>query len=618
MMNLPNREVDLRISELKARYAQRTLLPSACIAEILKRIEEVDRPEVWISRVEKDALISRAAELDRMLLEQGDTALKQYPLFGIPFAVKDNIDVANMVTTAGCPEFAFTPTSSAYVVEKLLAAGAILIGKTNLDQFATGLVGTRSPYGAVRNALHPDRVSGGSSSGSAAAVALSLVSFSLGTDTAGSGRVPAGLHHIVGLKPSKGLLSASGVFPACRSLDCVSIFSKTIPDAWSIAQIAAGFDTRDAYSRQVAMLPVKTSGYRIAVPRQPEFFGDTQALAAYNQTLNKLKDMSHVELCEIDFSPFKDAASLLYQGPWVAERLAAVGTFYETSKEALHPVVAGIIGQGSQYSAVDTFNAQYRLADLKRRAEMALTGFNFMIVPTAPTFPTLADLEKEPVLRNSELGYYTNFVNFFDMAALAIPALERKDGLPFGITLIGPDGADHMLADAAQKLSSALGAVGMVATIDTSIATSPLPFTEPTIQVAVVGAHLNGQPLNWQLLECGARMVEATHTASYYKLHALAGTVPPKPGLERTAEHGAPIALEVWEMPVRHFGKFVAGVPAPLVIGTITLADGRSVKGFLCEPIALAEATDITQFGGWRAYLAANAADKSPVQTVTT
>lgn len=595
---ISDREPDLHIAALTAQYAQRALTPSALIALLLKRIELVDRPEVWISRVEDEVILERARELERLFALEGEAIVQRLPLFGIPFAVKDNIDVAGMATTAACPEFAYEPETSAFVVDKLLEAGAILLGKTNLDQFATGLVGTRSPFGKVRNSLHPERISGGSSSGSAVAVALDLVSFTLGTDTAGSGRVPAGLNNIVGLKPTRGLLSTRGVFPACRSLDCVSVFAKSISDAWYVTQMTAGFDASDAYARKIAMLPVKTKGYRIAVPHNPDFFGDLQAQQAFQDVLANLKGQSNIEISEIDFTPFKDAAALLYQGPWVAERLAAVGEFFDTNYAAIDPVVAGIIGQGKNFSAVDTFKAQYRLADLKRQAESILADYDFMITPTAPTFPRIADIQANPVIRNSELGCYTNFVNFFDMAALAVPATHRADGLPFGITLIGASGSDHLLADAAQKLLSSK---------DVSVATTPLPFVEPVIQIAVVGAHLSGQPLNWQLQECSARLVCAASTADQYKLYALSGTVPPKPGLERVTQDGKAIALEVWEMPSKNFGKFIQYVPHPLVIGTIELADGAWVKGFLCEPLALQQAKDISSFGGWLAYLNATA-----------
>ena len=585
------------MAALRSQYAAGTLSPSQCIEQVQARITAVDRPEVWICRVDAQHLRERAGKLAQMLREEGAGVLQRLPLFGVPFAIKDNIDAAGLPTTAACPAFAFTPQRSSIVVEKLEAAGAILIGKTNLDQFATGLVGTRSPHGAVRNAIDPAYVSGGSSSGSAVAVALGLVSFSLGTDTAGSGRVPAGLNGIVGLKPSRGLLSTRGVFPACRTLDCVSIFARTIEDAWQVTAAAAGYDAEDSYSRQVPMLGVAARGYRIAIPATLEFYGDVQAEAAFANTLAILAERSDCSLTRIDFEPFRQAAALLYQGPWVAERLAAVGEFFTAQPQALDPVVAGIIGQGAHYSAVDAFNGQYRLADLRRQADTALAEVDFLLVPTNPTLPTIADLVNEPVKRNAELGYYTNFVNFFDMAALAVPTTPRASGMPAGVTLVGACGADQRLAVAAQ----ALFGTGLVAAVANAI--EPLPFAEPSVQLAVVGAHLQGQPLNWQLHERGARLLEAVCTSAHYRLYALPGTTPAKPGLVRCHE-GAAIALELWEMPVRRFGEFVAQVPAPLAIGTVELADGRWVKGFVCEALATEGARDISEFGGWRAYLA--------------
>jgi allophanate hydrolase len=587
------------VTALRQGYAQGGLLPSQCISLLLQRMAAVGRPEIWISRVEPERLLEQARALDRLLREEGEAALARLPLFGVPFAVKDNIDVAGMPTTAACPDFAYTPARSAAVVDKLQAAGALLVGKTNLDQFATGLVGTRSPYGAVRNAVDPAYVSGGSSSGSAVAVALGLVAFSLGTDTAGSGRVPAGLNGIVGLKPTRGLLSMRGVFPACRTLDCVSVFARAVADAWAVTQVASGFDAEDAYSRRIAMLGVKRRGYRIAIPAAPEFFGDGAAEQAYSATLAALRRMPGCELGAIDFTPFTEAAQLLYQGPWVAERLAAVGGFFEEKREAMDPVVAGIIGQGANYSAVDAFKGQYRLAELRRRAEAQLDGYDFLLVPTAPTMPRIAEVEQEPVIRNTELGYYTNFVNFFDMAALAIPAISRPDGLPAGITLIGPCGADQRLAAAAEAIMPRLDAAQAADTV----AMMPLPYHEPTVRLAVVGAHLEGQPLNWQLLERGARKLQATHTAPHYRLYALPGATPPKPGLARSGD-GRAIEVEIWELPLRCFGELVAEVPPPLAIGSLETADGQWVKGFVCEPHALADASDISSFGGWRAYLA--------------
>jgi allophanate hydrolase len=599
-MHTNDQTFSLKPGELRQRYAAGELLPSACIEQVLGRIEAAGRPEVWISRVDPGSLLARARALDSLLQRDGAAALERMPLFGVPFAIKDNIDAAGMPTTAACPAYAYVPERSATVVERLLAAGALLVGKTNLDQFATGLVGARSPYGAVRNAIDPAYVSGGSSSGSAVAVALDLVGFSLGTDTAGSGRVPAGLNGIVGLKPTRGLLSTRGVVPACRSLDCVSIFAHTVADAWQVAQCAAGFDADDSYSRTVPMLGVLRRGYRIAVPAEPEFYGDALAEAAYNTTLERLRQLPGCSVAAVDYAPFRDAAQLLYQGPWVAERLAAVGRFFGERRDAMNPVVAGIVAQGADYSAVDAFNGQYRLAALRRQAEQSLAEFDFMLVPTTPTMPTIAAVEAEPVRRNSELGYYTNFVNFFDMAALAVPAAPRADGLPAGVTLIGPCGADHRLAAAAEALAPALRDDGVGSE---AVAFAPLPFGEPTVQLAVVGAHLQGQPLNWQLLERGARKVMATQTSPQYKLYALPGTVPAKPGLARVAEQGGAIEVEVWELPLRRFGELVAEVPAPLAIGSLELADGRWVKGFVCEPAAIAGAEDISGYGGWRGYL---------------
>ena len=582
---------------LRAAYANGSLTPSDMIMQLLARIAKLDRPEIWISRVDEAALLVQAGKLDAQLLAQGAAVLAQQPLFGIPFAVKDNIDVAGLPTTAACPAFAYTPSRSATVVERLQSAGALLVGKTNLDQFATGLVGTRSPYGAVRNAKFPDYVSGGSSSGSGASVGLGLVAFSLGTDTAGSGRVPAGLNGIVGLKPTRGLISARGVVPACRTLDCVSIFAQTVSDAWTALQSASGYDAEDGYSRNIAMLGVKRRSYRIALPARLEFYGDAQAEQAFALTVARLKALPNVDFGEIDFAPFAQAASLLYQGPWVAERLAAVGSFYDAHKADMDPTVAGIVGQGANYDAVATFNATYRLADLRRDAEAQLQGYDLLLVPTTPTMHTIAAVQADPVRLNSQLGYYTNFVNFFDMAALAVPADARADGMPAGVTLIAPCGGDQLLAAAAQALLPATAGA-------TAVAGDPLPFNEATVQLAVVGAHLDGQPLNWQLLERGARKLALTTTASCYTLYALPDTTPPKPGLARAAHGGRAIEIEIWEMPVRRFGEFVAEVPPPLAIGSVQAADGRWVKGFVCEPEALHGAIDISHFGGWRAFLA--------------
>jgi len=613
------------ISQLAARYASGRFTPSQCVEETLQRIDAVDRPEVWIHRVSAEALYARAAQLEALQAEAGAALFERAPLFGVPFAVKDNIDVAGMPTTAACPAFAYTPAESAFVVQRLLEAGAILIGKTNLDQFATGLVGVRSPYGAVRQVEFPERVSGGSSSGSAVAVAAGCVAFSLGTDTAGSGRVPAGFNELVGLKPSVGLVSKRGVVPACQSLDCVSIFAHDVADAWAVLSQLAGFDPLDSYSRRVPPLGLSTAPLRIGVPARAEFYGDAFAADAFHTTLDTLRKHLAPSPALIDLAPFTQVSALLYDGPWVAERRAAVGEFFDTQRDAIDPVVGGVIGKADHYSAVDAFAAQYRLAALKRAAEAVFDDIDVLIVPTTPTHPTIAAVKANPVELNSQLGYYTNFVNLLDLCALAVPCARRSDGLPAGVTLIAPAGADHRLA--------VLGAQIQKLFFDDvhapDLPQRPLPTDEPSITLAVVGAHLRGQPLNGQLLEAGARFIEATETTPDYRLFALAGTKPPKPALVRMPDHpvhadaGAsasaknptqPIAVELWQVPLRLFGALVAQVPAPLGIGTVQLANGLSVKGFICEPAAITAATgarDITHFGGWLAYLASLAASPS-------
>ncbi|MCA1323288.1 allophanate hydrolase [Herbaspirillum sp. alder98] len=588
------------IGALLAAYRDGSLTPGKLIGDLLTRIDSAARDEVWISRVPAKQLRQQAAALDLMLQIKGAAVFDSMPLFGVPFAVKDNIDVADMATTAGCPEYARVAASNATVVTRLQQAGALLVGKTNLDQFATGLVGVRSPYGAVRNTFKPEYVSGGSSSGSAVAVGLGQVLFSLGTDTAGSGRVPAAFNNLVGLKPSRGLISNHGLVPACRTLDCISIFAHDVGSAWQVLRSAAGFDAADPYSRALPMAGVKRRGYRVAVPQQPEFYGDVIAQEAYERTLAQITALPGVTVTGIAFDVFTDAAQMLYQGPWVGERRAVLGDFFIEHNQAVHPVVRQITAQAENYDAVDAFNAQYHLAELRREAETLLADSDLLLVPTTTTFPTIAEVEADPIVRNSQLGYYTNFVNLMDMAALAIPGLWRRDGLPAGVTLIGPAGSDQMLAEAGARFQQALGGASQA----DAIATAPLPASEASIAVCVVGAHLSGQPLNWQLLEAGAHRVAVTTTAPRYRLYALPGTTPPKPGLARTATEGAAIAVEVWQMPLRQFGGFVAAIAAPLGIGTVELADGSAVKGFICEPAGLDGATDITHHGAWVTYLA--------------
>lgn len=527
---------------------------------------------------------------------------ERYPLFGIPFAIKDNVDAAGWPTTAACPAIATVAERDAIAVAKLKAAGAILIGKTNLDQFATGLVGTRSPYGAVANAFNPDYVSGGSSSGSASVVARGLVPFALGTDTAGSGRVPAGFNNIVGLKPTKGWLSATGVFPACRLNDTLSVFALTVDDAWQVATLAGGFDSEDAYSRSNPSTAPATFSPNpvLAIPDSLVFFDDSAAEQAWQAALGALRE-SGVTLKPIDFTAFNQLAEQLYQGPWVAERTVAVGDTLN-HPEQMDSTVHTIIAAGLNYSAVEAFKAEYLRAELARKIQTALAEVDALVVPTSPTIHTLADMAREPIRFNSQFGTYTNFTNLADLSALALPAPFRADGLPAGITLLAPAWHDRALADFGrrwqQQLALPLGATGHAFP-----AISPsLPLSEHHVRVAVVGAHLRGMPLNFQLTQRDAVFVEATETAARYRLFALANTQPPKPGIARDAD-GAAIQVELWDIPLARFGEFVAEIPAPLGIGSLELADGRWVKGFICEPAALNDATDITEFKGWRHWV---------------
>ncbi|WP_394564275.1 allophanate hydrolase [Pantoea sp. SGAir0180] len=525
------------------------------------------------------------------------------PLFGVPFAVKDNIDVAGWPTTAACPAFSYTAEEDAFVVARLKAAGAVVIGKTNLDQFATGLVGTRSPYGAVCNTFDPDFVSGGSSSGSASVLARGLVGFSLGTDTAGSGRVPAGFNNIVGLKPTKGWFSARGVVPACRLNDTISVFALTVEDAFTVASLAGGYDEKDAYSRvnpRTAPAGMKARP-DFAIPATPEFYDDTAAEAAWDAALSALK-ATGATLHPIDFTPFRQLAEQLYQGPWVAERTVTVGEMLN-QPENMDPVVHGIVANGLKYSAVDAWQAEYQRAELARHIQQVLASFDALVVPTSPTIYTLDEMQQEPVLYNAHFGTYTNFTNLADLAAMALPAPFRNDDLPAGITLIAPAWHDRALAQFGlrwqQALALPLGATGL------PLPPSPmaLPPSHDHVRVAVVGAHLTGMPLNFQLTTRQAVLVEETQTASQYRLFALLEGPIKKPGLMRT-EQGAAITVELWDIPLARFGEFVAEIPAPLGIGNLTLADGRVVKGFICEGAALTGALEITEFGGWRNWLA--------------
>ncbi len=586
------------INEWLTAYRSQGLDARAALHSLRDQLSSADASWIYIvSAAELDA------QLDALALNSKSADAKNLPLYAIPFAVKDNIDVAGIPTTAACPAFTYIPESDSTSVARLKAAGAIVLGKTNLDQFATGLVGTRSPYGAVPNSFKPEYVSGGSSSGSATTVANGLVPFSLGTDTAGSGRVPAGFNNIVGLKPTKGRFSTKGVVPACRSLDCVSIFSLTLDDAELVASLIEGFDAADGYSRKAPAAATYFSATpRFAIPAAPNWFGDAQAQAAWELTLEKMRALG-VELIAIDFTPMFNLAQLLYGGPWVAERHAAIGEFMQEHASEMNDVVRSIVEKAVNFSATDCFHAEYQRADLARLIQTLMSGFDALLVPTSPRHPTTAEVAADPIGVNSQLGTYTNFVNLADCSALALPAAMRTDGLPFGITLIAPAWQDAALVSFGKKWHVStqlpLGAINKKQTEIVATTESPKGY----VRLAVVGAHLTGMPLNVQLQERKALFVESTFTAKNYRLYALPNTTPPKPGLIRTETEGAEIIVELWDVPVQHFGSFVALIPAPLGIGTLTLNDGREVKGFICEGAAVNGAKDITHLGGWRAYI---------------
>ncbi|WP_375455871.1 allophanate hydrolase [uncultured Methylobacterium sp.] len=577
--------------------------PHAILSALYRRIAAADDPGIFLALVpEADA---RAA-IDAL----GPFDADEKPLWGVPFAVKDNVDVAGLPTTASCPAFAYVPAETAHAVARLLAAGAILVGKTNLDQFATGLVGVRTPYPVPRNALDPAYVPGGSSSGSAVAVARGLVAFALGTDTAGSGRVPAGLNNVVGLKPSLGSVSSRGMVPACRTLDTLSVFAGTVADADAAFRVMAGPDPADPWSRDLPLPAAPAAippGLRLGVPDAAgrHFSGDALAEAAFDAARADLEGLVGPG-APVDFAPMFATARLLYAGPWVAERYQAIRALIEETPDALHPTTRAVIALARNFSAADAFAGLYRLAELRREADAIWGAVDLLAVPTYPRPRTLADLAADPIGPNSELGTYTNFVNLLDWCALAVPGRFRADGFPSGLTLLAPRGRDGLLAAVGARLHAAAGVpIGASAEPVPAPAESPARAAPGEIELAVVGAHLSGLALNGELTGLGARFLRAVPTAPDYRLHALPGGPPHRPGLLRVAAGtGAAIETEVWALPPAAFGSFVAGIPAPLGIGTLRLADGTGPKGFLVEAEGIAGAEEISRFGGWRGFLA--------------
>lgn len=586
------------LQDWREAYRAGTITPKAILNELLKSLDSSD--PVWISVASPEQLNS---QIDALPKEA--EAVRALPLYGIPFAVKDNIDVKGFITTAACRAFAYEAKEDAHAVALLREAGAVVIAKTNMDQFATGLVGVRSPYGVPENPFNADYVPGGSSSGSAVAVARGTVPFALGTDTAGSGRVPAGFNNIVGWKPTRGLVSSRGVVPACRTLDCVSVFALTVDDADTIGNIIGEFDSKDPYSREKRDVRAGKAAKRLhfAIPSEENWFGDGCAHNAWIATLEKLK-AEGAEFTPVDFSPMHELAEILYGDAWVAERTAAIGAFAAAHPGDIHPVIAKILNQGKTFSAANMWRAEYRRAELALRIRTIIEPYTALLVPTAPRFPTISEVHNDPIAVNASLGAYTNFVNLADCCALAMPGIPRNDGLPAGITLIAGPWREKELVRAGRRLEDilgwTLGATGRALRREPPAAA--IPKSAGRISVAVAGAHLSGLPLNQELISHGAEFVRKTKTSTHYRLYRIKGTTPPKPGLV-FCEKGMSIDVEIWSLSPSEFGMFVAGIPAPMTIGTIELENGETCKGFLCEPCALQNAEDITAFGGWKNYI---------------
>jgi allophanate hydrolase len=582
-------------------YRAGVFTPTEIAAQVLERAEQAPQRNVWITRLKHDQVMQRARDLER--------GPHDLPLYGVPFVIKDSIDLAGTPTTVACPDYAYVPERSAFVVQRLIDAGAIPLGKTNLDQFATGLVGVRSPYGACANAFDPSFVSGGSSSGSAVAVATGLAPFALATDTAGSGRVPAAFNNVVGLKPTRGLLSTRGIVPACRTADCATLMALSVSDAARVFAVLRSFDAEDPYARTVSpakrgVPPLQRLRFGVPPREQLEFFGDAEYERCFAAAVERLAALG-ARPVSIDYAPFLAAGRLLYDGAWVAERNAVFAEFLASHPDSVLPVTRAIIEGGARFRATDAFRAQYELARLRRRVDALWRDIDTVVTPTAGTIYPRAAIEFDPVALNTNLGRYTMSANLLDLAALALPAGFRPDGLPFGITLLAPAGLDEALLAWGHELQVALelplGALGV------GLPRSPAPehaLHAESVALAVCGAHMEGMPLNRELLALGARLLRRTRTAPCYRLYALPDGPPHRPGLVRVPHDGAAIEVEVWQLPAAALGPFLARIPAPLGIGKLELADATWTSGFLCESHATVGATDITHLGGWRAYLA--------------
>ncbi|GAA4187598.1 allophanate hydrolase [Streptosporangium oxazolinicum] len=637
-----NSPLRLDLESLSALYRAGTVRPADVAGEVLARIAARGDDHVWITLRPAADLLGDAADLARRWPDPETRP----PLYGVPFAVKDNVDAAGLPTTAACPAYSYVPERGAPLVERLLAAGALLVGKTNLDQFATGLSGTRSPYGACESPLLPGLISGGSSSGSAVAVAADLVSFAIGTDTAGSGRVPAALTGTVGVKPSRGLVSTLGVVPACASLDCPSVFARSAADGLAVLSVIAAFELADPWSRALPVpgrVPPSARPLRIGIPLLPDFFGDTAAEAAFAETTERLTGLGH-RLVLVDLAPFLAAGRLLYEGPWLAERLAAVGDFVARNPGEVHPVTLKVLSGGGALSAVDAFEGLHRLRALDAETREAWASMDVLAVPTVPTTFTVAEMLESPIERNAILGHYTTFTNLLDLAGISVPAGTTTTGRPHGVTFLGPAGSDELLAALAATFHAPTDTPTIPAQ-NTRPTTTPLPDGRPTATLlpdgpptatpvpyarpaavptsdpqpavvtpsagipatrpilAVVGAHRSGQPLHGQLTSLGATGLGTALTAPLYHLYALNDGDIPRPGLVRSTSGGVPVEVELYDLSPSALGILLTRTTSPLGLGTIELADGRAVHGFLCEPYATEQAPDISHHRNWPDYL---------------
>jgi allophanate hydrolase len=549
-----------------------------------RALAAADRPEVWITLRDRAVTLADAAAVDDEL-----AAGRHLPLAGRILAVKDNIDVAGLPTTAGCPQFAYHPEHTAPAVRRLLDAGAIVLGKTNLDQFATGLVGTRSPYGAVRCARDPHRISGGSSSGSAVAVALGIADIGIGTDTAGSGRVPAAFQGLVGIKPTLGLVPTLGMVPACCGYDTVSVLARDLASAAQAATLMTGPHPDDPRSRS---WPADVT---LAAPPHPRLAVPTAAdLAAlcpdYRDSFaaTVADARAHgIHIVETDLSILLEAARLLYDGAIVAGRYAAVGPILDTAPADLDPTVGAIVAAAATPTAYQLVHDQNTLADAKHHAAKIFQTVDALLLPTTTEHPTLTDVAADPVEVNRRLGTYTNFCNLLDLCAVAFPGSPTPGGAPFGAMIVAPAFADELAVDLVARLQNA-----------------PTPHIVTTAtELAVFGAHLRGQPLHHQLVDLGAAYEGRIHTSDAYRLMAL-DTTPPKPGLVRRRPHaGAPIAGELYRLAPAALGTLLATLPPPMTLTAVELADGRWVTGFGCTQDAADAAIDITHHHSWPAYL---------------